>query len=152
MKKYILLIFTFTLTVYYFYPEKQLSNNQKADNIIVFKSKRKLELRKGPEIIGTYCISLGKNPIGAKTQRGDHKTPEGIFSLRKHPNSKYNKALDISYNNYNNNVEIHGLQYSLVGKFQRFKDWTDGCIAVTNDEIDEIYDAIENNSKIEITP
>ena len=133
------------LCIYYFYPEKQLTGNIKADYIVVYKSLIKLELKKDDKTIGSYRISLGKNPIGAKTQSGDHKTPEGIFNLRKHPNSKYYKALDISYNNYINNVEIHGLQYGWVGKFHRFKDWTDGCIAVTNDEIDEIYKAIDNN-------
>ena len=102
----------------------------------------------------TYKVALGTQPIGAKERQGDHKTPEGTYTIdSKIEKSQFHRALHISYPNAadrkralklgvspGGDVEIHGLgaEYGWVGSAHRRVDWTDGCIAVTNEEIDEI--------------
>ncbi len=140
----------------------------KADKAIVIKSKRVLMLLKDGEIIKTYRIALGKNPNGRKTQAGDQKTPEGTYVITSRNNSsKYYKSINISYPNESdmqnarrlgvspgNNIAIHGLPKDLedLDKFHRRMDWTDGCIAVTNEEIDEIWHLVSDGTPIEIKP
>ncbi len=84
-----------------------------------------------------------------KKKCGDHLTPEGQFQIKKRTWSAYHKAIDVGYGC---DVLIHGQKYGWVGKFHRWKDWTLGCIALTNLEIDEIYDAVDNGCTIEIMP
>ncbi len=140
----------------------------KADKVVVIKSKRVLMLLKDGEIIKTYRISLGKNPIGHKMQAGDQKTPEGIYILNsRKQNSKYYLAINISYPNESdmlnaqklgvspgNSIAIHGLPKDLedIDKFQRRLDWTDGCIALTNQEMDELWQLVPDGTPIEIKP
>jgi len=140
----------------------------KVNRIVVEKSKRTLTLMDGEKIVKTYKTALGGEPIGAKDRQGDHKTPEGIYSLdAKNPNSQFHKALHISYPNQadraharklgvspGGDAEIHGLgeKWGWIGAKHRLTDWTDGCIAVTNDEIDEIYPLIRVGTSIEIRP
>jgi murein L,D-transpeptidase YafK len=142
--------------------------NKSVDRILIEKSKRSLSLMSGSQIVKTYKVALGAEPVGAKDRQGDHKTPEGIYSVDgKNPNSKFHKALHISYPNQSDreqarklhvqpggDVEIHGLgaQWGWVGSQHRLKDWTDGCIAVTNEEIDEIYPLIKLGTIVEIRP
>jgi murein L,D-transpeptidase YafK len=119
-------------------------------------------------IVKTYKTSLGGNPIGAKAYKDDHKTPEGLY-YRKEKNtvSNYHKRLVISYPTHINEanakkmslepgsaIDIQGLpnKLGLLGKFQRWYDWTDGCIALTNEEIDELYKAVKIGTPIEIKP
>lgn len=125
-------------------------------------------LLKDGVIIKTYRVALGKNPDGKKTQAGDQKTPEGSYVIvSRNAHSKYYKAINISYPNESdiqnarrlgvspgNSISIHGLPKDLedVGKFHRRIDWTDGCIAVTNDEIDEIWQLVPDGTPIEIQP
>lgn len=140
----------------------------KADRIIVIKSKRIMMLLKDGEIIKTYRIALGKSPNGRKTHAGDQKTPEGNYSIiSRNQHSKYYKAMNISYPNESdiqnarrlgvspgNSIAIHGLPKELedIDKFHRRLDWTDGCIAVTNHEIDEIWQLVSDGTPIEIKP
>lgn len=156
------------LTTYYFYPEGKLQKNIVVDKILVYKSKRQLLAYSSGMMVKTYKISLGKNPIGAKAYKDDHKTPEGLYYInKKNVVSKYHKKLVISYPNHTNEVnarkmhmkpgehiEIHGLpnKLGLLGKFQRWYDWTDGCIALTDEEIDELYAAVKIGTPIEIKP
>jgi murein L,D-transpeptidase YafK len=156
------------LAVYYFYPERKLPKNTQIDKIVVFKSKHLLQAFSNGKIVKTYKISLGKNPIGHKRFEGDKKTPEGIYFINaKNPNSEYYKNLGISYPNKKDieycksigkptggDVKIHALRNGIgfIGKFQRWYDWTAGCIAVTNEEMDEIYNAVKVGIKIEIKP
>ncbi len=134
--------------------------------IIVYKSDRKLELRDNDQILKTYRIALGKNPIGHKQRQGDNKTPEGTYKISgKNPNSKFHKSLRISYPNEqdiicakNNcvnpgsDIMIHGLdkKSAWIGKGHVARDWTQGCIAVSNDEMDEIYRTIKVGATIQI--
>ena len=156
------------LLTYYFYPENKLPNNIQIDNIIVCKSKREMSVYSNGELLKTYKISLGRQPIGHKEFEGDKKTPEGIYSINdKNPNSGYHKNLGISYPDKNDmenakqfgksaggNIKIHGFRNGIgfVGKFHRWFDWTLGCIAVTNKEIDELYSAVKIGTRIEIKP
>ncbi len=126
----------------------------KVDRIVVEKSKRTMVLMDGKKTVKSYKVALGTNPIGAKERLGDHKTPEGIYLVdAKKPNSAFHKALHLSYPNAEDrkrakqrgwqpggDVEIHGLgaKWGWVGAGHRATDWTDGCVAVTNEEIDEI--------------
>ena len=119
-------------------------------------------------LIKTYRISLGRNPIGHKEYEGDKKTPEGHYYINdKNPNSGYHKNLGILYPNKEDienakrlgkpvggDVKIHGLRNGIgfLGKFHRWYDWTMGCIALTNEEIDELYNAVAIGTQIEIKP
>ena len=140
------------------------------DNILVEKANRKMHLRQGDEIVKTYKISLGKNPVGAKVKSGDNKTPEGKYFIAKHnPKSAFHLSLKISYPNEeqikaakdggfdpDGDIMIHGYPNKVPAflfKFwHKWKDWTAGCIAVTNDEIEEIYDAVKDGTPITIKP
>ncbi len=140
----------------------------KADKILVEKSKRKLYLLRRDTIIATYSISLGEHPKGHKTQEGDEKTPEGKYTIDyRNSKSSYHLSLHISYPNQvdkdqaakrgvspGGDIMIHGLpkKWAKLGKGHLLHNWTDGCIAVTNEEIDEIWKAVDNGIVIEIRP
>ena len=165
---WIILISIIGLTVYYFYPEKSLPADIQVDSIVVYKSKRQLLVYSKDQLIKTYTISLGGNPTGDKEFEGDKKTPEGIYFINnKNSDSGYHKNLGISYPNQQDienakkigkstggDVKIHGLRNGLgfIGKFQRWYDWTAGCIALTDKEIDELYNAVKTGTRIEIKP
>jgi murein L,D-transpeptidase YafK len=143
-------------------------NRKPVDRIVIAKSKRTLTLMEGPKTGKTYMVALGGQPVGPKDRQGDHKTPEGIYSVdAKNPKSEFHKALHISYPSLSDranarklgvspggDVEIHGLgaKWGFIGAEHRLTDWTDGCIAVTNDEIDEIYPLIKVGTQVEIRP
>ena len=143
-------------------------NKKKVDEIIVLKSKRKLQLFFKGKKVKQYSISLGGNPIGHKQFEGDEKTPEGSYFIDgKNPNSKYYKNLGISYPNAEDKafarskgknpggaIKIHGLPNNKpwLGKLHLLKDWTHGCIAVTNKQMDEIYSSVKTGTKIIILP
>jgi murein L,D-transpeptidase YafK len=162
----ILLFLTLALV---FYPLSfHADPHNSVDRILIEKSKRSLSLMSGSRIVKTYKVALGAEPVGAKDRQGDHKTPEGIYSIDgKNPNSQFHKALHISYPSPSDreqaqklhvlpggDVEIHGLgaKWGWVGSQHRLKDWTDGCIAVTNEEIDEIYPLVKVGTIVEIRP
>jgi murein L,D-transpeptidase YafK len=139
-----------------------------ADRIVVEKSKRMMKLMHGNEVLKSYQVALGRQPQGAKQRQGDHKTPEGVYSVdAKKPNSRFHRALHISYPSADDrdravrigvdpggDVEIHGLgsMWGWLGAAHRKVDWTDGCIAVTNEEIDEIWPLVDVGTPVEIRP
>ncbi|MNK04768.1 L,D-transpeptidase catalytic domain [compost metagenome] len=152
-----------------FWPEQKFPSNTKVDFLLVEKSKRTMKAYHGKKLIKTYKISLGGNPIGHKEFEGDEKTPEGIYTINdRNPNSGYHKNLGVSYPNNTDrekakllgkspggDIKIHGLPNGAAGminKLHRFTDWTNGCIAVTNSEVDELYEAVVPNAKIDIRP
>ena len=139
--------------------------DQLADYILVEKSKRKMKLYNNDKVIRVYTISLGKKPVGAKREQGDNKTPEGhyVISGRK-SDSAYHLALQISYPDEldaerahkkgmdpGNRIMIHGLPDDF-GTRKRTRDWTNGCIAVTNGDIEEIWRLVPDDTPIEIRP
>lgn len=142
------------LIVYYFYPEQQLKDGQKADKIIVNKADHELLLYYKDELIASYSVSLSKKGLGKKTIMGDNLTPEGRFKAKKGLPTKFHKAIGVGEWEDCCLVRIHGLgeEYGWAGKFHRWIDLTEGCIALTNTEIDEVCKAIEYGTKIEINP
>lgn len=132
------------------------------------KSDRRLELVSRGVVVASYEVALGSEPIGAKRRQGDGKTPEGRYRIdwRKR-NSDYHRALHISYPSPEDRarakanavdpggaIMIHGLPngLGLIGAAHTLVDWTDGCIAVTNAEIEEIWEWVEDGVPIEIQP
>lgn len=139
---------------------------ESADRVLVDKSDEKMYLVEGDEVLAEYSVSFGANPKGHKQQQGDERTPEGNYVLDfKKADSAYYKAIHISYPNDadkeaaaargvdpGGDIMIHG-QRNWFGWLsvitQRF-NWTDGCIAVTNSEMDEIWQMVPVNTPIEI--
>jgi murein L,D-transpeptidase YafK len=140
----------------------------RADRIVVMKKKRTLELFSQGSVIKTYKVALGGDSVGPKTRQGDHKTPEGVYVLDfRNAHSQFYKSIHISYPNPHDralarqkgvsaggDVFVHGLPngYGVIGAAHRLRDWTDGCIAVTNEEMDEIWKAVPDGTPIEIKP
>lgn len=164
MKKSILImsILIIALGVYYFYPTKDCSSF-KITTIEVYKSKRKMLLYSKNEVIQEYSISLGFQPIGKKMKEGDGKTPEGVYKIdAKNANSSCYKNLGVSYPNASDRangytgglIKIHGLKngFGFIGKFHRFYDWTDGCIAVTDLEMEELFQNVSIGTTLIIYP
>ena len=139
-----------------------------ADKVLIEKKERRLTLLSKGEVIKTYKIALGANPVGPKERLGDNKTPEGTYSIDlRNGNSGFHLALHISYPNEKDimrakqlgvspggDIMIHGLKngFSLVGAAHAEVDWTNGCIAVTNQEMEEIYKFVPNGTTVEIRP
>lgn len=140
----------------------------KADHIVILKSKRELQLWSNGTLLETYRISLGGEPVGPKLQQGDHRTPEGKYVIAgRNAHSKFHRSLRISYPNAEDRVRaakhgvspggdimIHGLPngYGWIGRRHLSRDWTDGCIAVTDQEIEEIWDLVPDGTPVEIRP
>ena len=139
-----------------------------ADKVLIEKQARRLTLLSKGEVIKSYAIALGGNPVGKKEREGDNKTPEGIYFIdSRNRKSGYHLSLHISYPNEQDkrrarklgvraggNIMIHGIKrcYSSVGAAHAEIDWTKGCIAVTNREMEEIYKLVPNGTRVEITP
>jgi murein L,D-transpeptidase YafK len=137
-----------------------------ADKVVVLKGYRKLLLMKGDEVLKTYIVQLGGDPVGPKVRRGDNKTPEGNYVLDRHnAKSDYHRSIHISYPNADDlararklgvpaggELFIHGLPNEFHGHSDALGDWTEGCIAVTNEEMDEIWRAVADGTPIEIRP
>lgn len=149
-----LILLFLVLIVYYLYPEKQLREGQKADRIVVNKAKHELLLYDKEELVARYKVSLSKKGLAEKTKEGDYLTPEGVFKAKKIYSPKFRKAISVGKWGDCCAVLIHGLEprYSRFRKFQRWMDWTEGCIALTNDEMNEIYEATNPGTMIEINP
>ncbi len=165
----LLFIGTFVVLIaYYCFPQGKFPATVTIDNILVLKSKRQLLAYSNGQLIKTYKISLGRNPKRQKEYEGDKKTPEGKYTINeKNSKSDFYKNLGISYPNQadierarkmkqptGGSIKIHGLKngFAFIGKFQRWIDWTAGCIALTNEEIDELYEHTPIGTQIEIKP
>jgi len=139
-----------------------------ADYILVDKSERSMTLYSKHSKIKTYKIALGRKPLGPKLLQGDQKTPEGHYIIDgRNPDSRFYRSLHISYPNEidmelteqagispGGDIFIHGTgkEKEWMGKFHRAYDWTDGCIAVTDEEVDEIWQMVPDGTKIVIVP
>jgi len=139
-----------------------------ADKILIEKKQRRLVLLSKGKTLKTYRIALGEAPNGPKVRQGDNKTPEGIYKIdSRNRGSIYHISLHISYPNDmdkrrareigvspGGNIMIHGLKksFSHIGELHTSRDWTQGCIAVTNQEIEEIDKLVPNGTVVEIRP
>jgi murein L,D-transpeptidase YafK len=140
----------------------------KADLIQVEKSKREMLLFRQGIVIAEYKIALGGQPVGHKQFEGDQKTPEGTYAIDfKNPKSRYHLSLRVSYPSAHDSatavsagrspggdIMIHGLAPGMLAAngIYDFGDWTAGCIAVTNEEIRQIWNAVDIGTKIVIKP
>lgn len=149
-------------------PDSKASDFPAADKIIVEKGNRKLHLIKGDEIIRTFDIALGVSPVGDKKSEGDFKTPEGLYILdSRNPHSDFFLSIHISYPNKKDlrearkkgvspggQIMIHGQPntptYSAA--YYKQQDWTNGCIAVSNSDMIDIWLMTPNDIPIEIRP
>ena len=141
---------------------------KKADRVLVFKHNHELQLLNKGKVFKSNKVALGGEPVGPKVQQGDHKTPESTYVLdSRNSKSQFHRALHISYPNAKDrerarkqgvspggDIMLHGLPngYGAIGSAHRLKDWTDGCIAVTNEEIEDIWKLVPDGTPIEIRP
>ena len=137
-------------------------NGPQVTRVQVFKEKRQLQLLHHTTLLRAYNFELGFAPIGHKTFEGDGRTPEGTYLInRRNPNSRYHLSLGISYPDADDvaYARMHGLSpggdifiHGTPNPFANEDDWTWGCIAVTNEEIEEIYAMVGDGTIIAIYP
>jgi murein L,D-transpeptidase YafK len=136
--------------------------------VLVLKGPRRLLLLRDDRVLRDYEIALGSQPTGPKRRRGDGRTPEGRYRLDgRSRHSRFHRAIHVSYPNDRDldfarragidpggSVMIHGLPDGgrWVGELHREYDWTNGCIGVTDDEMDEIWELVDDGTPIEIRP
>ncbi len=140
----------------------------KADKVVVLKAERRLVLLRTGKVLGSFSIALGRDPVGAKVQAEDGRTPEGLYVLDwRNPRSRFYRSMHISYPSTadrerarrlgvspGGDIMIHGLPTGLGGLDADHAkwDWTEGCIAVTNAQMDEIWARVGDGTPIEILP
>jgi murein L,D-transpeptidase YafK len=141
---------------------------EKADKVLVVKSESKLYLMKNEKIIGEFKAAFGANPEGHKQQEGDERTPEGDYILDyKKSDSAFYKAIHISYPNEMDKkrakeagvnpgglIMIHGQKNGLgwLAWVNQNFNWTDGCVAVSNNDMDKVWESVNVGTPIEIKP
>ena len=146
--------------------KSSIPNTTIIDKVLVIKSQRVLKLLSGGNVVKSYHIALGGNPIGHKQQKGDNRTPVGSYLLDyKNENSIAHRSIHVSYPNAadkaraqslgvdaGGDIMIHGQMngFGHLAWFNQKRDWTEGCIAVTDEEMDEIMAAVSVGTPIEI--
>ena len=149
-------------------PTSPLPVGAKADLLVVNKGQRQLLAYSRGALLRAYRVSLGREPVGTKIRQGDQRTPEGEYVIDSHnPGSSFHRALHVSYPSSSDvarakaggydpggEIMIHGIHNGLgwIGKAHLLVDWTTGCIAVTDAEIEELYRIVPDGTKIEIRP
>ena len=139
-----------------------------ADRVVVRKSERRMYLMHGENVLRSYRVALGLNPVGPKVQEGDSRTPEGHYLLtRRNPRSEYFLSIQVSYPNDRDmqrarrnrltpggSIMIHGLPNDLRREpsYYEKRDWTDGCIAVSDSDMLEIWLRTPPDTPIDILP
>ncbi len=146
--------------------KQAIPSDANVDKVYVDKSERVLKLLSGDKVIKTYHIALGDSPAGHKRQQGDERTPTGTYKLDyKNEKSSYYRSIHVSYPNASDKAQarkrgvspggdimIHGQKngFGHLAAVTQKRDWTDGCIAVTDDEMDEIMSVYQAGMPIEI--
>lgn len=154
--------------VYAHHVSNPLPRGTVIDGIVIEKSSRKLSVFHNAKPLKSYRVALGRNPVGAKEQEGDNKTPEGLYKIDgRNPQSSFHLALHVSYPsdddkaraaargvNAGFDIMIHGIQNGRgwIGAFHRLKDWTAGCVAVTDEEIEELWRITPDGTTVDIRP
>lgn len=139
-----------------------------ADSIVVEKKARRLTLFRDGKPMRSYLVALGGRPQGDKLSAGDKRTPEGVFYIDgRQPNSRFHLALHISYPdaahrarslaagvNPGGDIMIHGLPNGAgaAGASHRLNDWTNGCVALTDEEIEQVWSVVPIGTPVEIKP
>lgn len=140
----------------------------KADEVLVIKHERKLYLRRKGQTLKRFWVALGRHPVGQKIEIGDGRTPEGLYWIvGREVHSDFYRALRLSYPNGadrerarrlgvdpGGGIMIHAVPrgYEPTGPGEPMIDWTDGCIAVTNADMDEIWARVADGTPVEIRP
>jgi murein L,D-transpeptidase YafK len=138
------------------------------NHVIVHKSERRLLLLHGDTVVRSYKVALGLNPVGQKERSGDFRTPEGRYLLtRRNPRSDYFLSIQVSYPNETDmkrarknhwqtggSIMIHGLPNQLKHEpgYYEITDWTDGCIALSNADMVEVWLLVPDTVPIDILP
>jgi murein L,D-transpeptidase YafK len=141
---------------------------RQAYRVLIEKSARQLTLIRNGRVLRRYHVSLGSTPAGAKERQGDGRTPEGIYRIdSRNAYSKYHRSLHVSYPNAADRLRASRLHVSPGGEIMihgtpnRWRglpfvfahtDWTKGCIAVSDAEIEEIWKLVPNGTVVEIRP
>lgn len=144
------------------------ATSEQATRVVIEKGARRLTLERDGNVLSRYAVALGSAPVGNKEREGDGRTPEGVYTVDfRHSRSRYHLALRISYPDAQareaakqlgvspgSDIMIHGIRNGLgwLGSLHRERDWTDGCIAVTNAEIREIWSRVPEGTRVEIRP
>ena len=139
-----------------------------ADRVVIEKARRTLSLYSHGQRIAQFLVALGADPIGRKSCAGDNRTPEGTYFIEnRKEDSEYHRALRISYPSPEDrgraellgcapggNIMIHGLKqdWGPESRFHVMHDWTRGCVAVTNEEIEQIWRMVPDGTAVEILP
>jgi len=140
----------------------------RVDRVVVKKKDHKLLLLNGDAVVKSYSVALARGGLAPKQRQGDHKTPEGTYLIdSRNQASQFHRALHVSYPNEADQerarragvdpggaIMIHGIKNGLgwLGTSHRLFDWTDGCVAVTDEEIEEIWTLVPNGTPIDIKP
>lgn len=148
------------------WPAQRLAASERADRVVVEKAARTLTLLRDGKALKTYRVSLGGNPVGHKNREGDQRTPEGEYVIDWHkPDSSFHRALHISYPaptdierarragvSPGGDIMIHGAPngFGWIGRLHRWRDWTAGCVAVTDAEIEEIWTAVPDGTPVSL--
>jgi len=144
------------------------AGSQQADSVLILKKDHVLQLLAGGKVIRTYKVALGRGGLAPKKREGDARTPEGRYVIdSRNADSRYHRALHVSYPSAEDRIRaarlsvppggaimIHGLPNGMgwLGASHRLYDWTLGCIAVTDEEIDEIWTLVPVGTPVEIRP
>lgn len=151
------------------YPKTKSAHDPlQVDRVVVHKAQRRLDLMSGDKAVRSFRISLGDNPEGHKLYEGDERTPEGEYTLDwRNAGSQFYKSLHISYPNAHDRqlaedwglspggqIMIHGLPNDVGDMAFAYAglDWTDGCIAVNNEAMDQIWTLVQDGTPIRILP
>jgi murein L,D-transpeptidase YafK len=139
-----------------------------ADHVVVRKTEHKLYLYSGDRLIGDYKVALGLNPVGTKERERDFRTPEGRYYLsRRNTHSDYFLSIQVSYPNKNDELKARKNHWAPGGSimihgspnvpkhpatYYESNDWTDGCIALSNSDMVEVWLRTQDNIPIDIYP
>lgn len=138
----------------------------RADSVLIDKTRHTMTLFNGGQTLRTYTVSLGRGGLEAKTRVGDNRTPEGAYRIGgRNPRSAFHLSLHISYPGARDtaaatargekpggDIMIHGMRngFGWLGTLHRWVDWTAGCIAVTDAEMEEVWRAVPDGTPVEI--
>jgi murein L,D-transpeptidase YafK len=147
---------------------RPIPKKERIDRLVIYKADHRMEAWSGKRLLKTYGIAIGSGDAGPKRQRGDKKTPEGRYKIdRRFVSKKFHRFLHISYPNQKDretfarlklkgsiggDIGIHGEKSSYGWLPHKWVDWTQGCIAVDNDEIEELYRLVVPGAVVIIYP